>query len=247
MTFIIAEAGVNHQGRLDHALELIRHAAAAGCDAVKFQAYTPWVLAPTNYETQAMLKGLALTGNELRMLHAEAGRVGIEFMCTPMDEEWLAFVVSLGVKRIKVGSGQAMNLGFVSAAAATKLPVIISNGMMSDTALDDALCAISAATDYTVRPTVLSCISKYPTPDVAVNLSELERLRSLFPYADVGFSCHSRSMWPSVAAVYAGAVCVEKHICLNGTSGPDISSSLPVDELAHWVKEIRRSEKARGG
>lgn len=245
MVLIIAEIGINHSGRLDHAMRLIAAAATAGCDVAKFQAYTPFVLSPDNYETQAMLKGLALTREELTMLHAECAFRGIEFMCTPMDTMWLDFITELGVKRIKVGSAQVADVRFMGAVAGKLLPVIISNGMCTEEQLDAALCTISDTNGYTVRPTILSCISKYPTPDTDIALSEIERLRAKFQYCDVGFSCHARSMWPSIAAVYAGATVVEKHICLLGTTGPDIASSLPVDEVGAWVREIRTAEKGR--
>lgn len=235
MTFIIAEGGVNHGGRLDHAITLTRAAAQAGCDAIKWQAFTPVALTPRDYEKQAMLKGLALTRSELSILAAEANCEGIEFLVTPMDVEWLEFVVSLGVKRIKVGSAQARNLGFMHAVGAAGLPVIISNGMCADADLDLALSCISAPT------TVMSCVSQYPTPDAEISIGKLRQLRKRFPNAEIGFSCHSRSMWPSIAAAYAGATCVEKHIAIEGTLGPDISSSLTTDELKTWVREIREA------
>ena len=240
--FVIAEAGVNHQGRLDHALSLIGYAAAAGCDAVKFQAYTPWVLAPKNYETQAVLKGLALTKSELLMCAAECRRVNVEFLVTPMDSSWLAEVVAMGVKRIKIGSAQAGRGPFTDAVIATKLPVIVSNGLAVPNSFNDMMDDFENAGTPT---TVLSCISKYPTPDTMIHLHELDRLRGCYPWAKIGFSCHARSMWPSIAAVYAGATVVEKHIALPGTTGPDISSSLFVDELPAWVREIRVAEKGR--
>ena len=239
MTFIIAEAGVNHGGRLDHALALIREAKDAGADAVKFQAFTPLRNAPLNYETQAMLKGLALTRSELTILHAECRAKQIEFMCTPMDEEWLEFIVGLGVKRIKVGSGQVKDKPFIAAVAAAKHPVIISNGMCTEEELDDALCVISDAVDYKIRPTVLSCVSKYPTPETSITMSELKRLRETYTHADIGFSSHCRSFWPSVAAAYAGATVIEQHLALPGTTGPDVPSSLLPSEFKAMVREVR--------
>ena len=234
--FIIAEAGVNHSGRLDHALALVAAAKAAGADAVKFQAFTPLRLAPLDYEKQAMLKGLALTKSELTILHAECRAKQIEFLVTPMDEEWLEFVLGLGMKRIKIGSAQAKDEKFLAAVAATRLPVIISNGMATDAEIQRALEILSPCQSITL----LSCVSKYPTPETEIDITEIQRLRDEF-LVDVGFSSHCRSFWPSVAAAYAGASVVENHICLPGTTGPDISSSLLPEEFGAMVRGVRRA------
>ena len=239
--FVIAEAGVNHGGRLDHALALIRAAHDAGADAVKFQAFDPERLAPGDYIKRAMLKGLALTRAELTMCAAECGYVGgLEFMCTPMDEEWLEFIVGLDVKRIKIGSGQAGDARFVRACAATGLPMIISNGMVSNEGLMTSLDECPPDT------TVLYCVSKYPTPASDVHLSEIARLRRVTGMS-VGFSSHCRSFWPSVAAVYAGATVVEAHLALPGTDGPDVPSSLLPEEFKAMVREIRGARDVRPG
>lgn len=249
--FVIAEAGVNHQGRLDHAFALIAHAKAAGADACKFQMFTPEWLAPADYAKRALLKSLALTRSELIMCAAECAHQKIEFIVTPMDTECLDWLMALPKharpRKIKVGSAQVKDLKFIQAVAAYKLPVIISNGMCSDFELAAALCEISGAVDYAVRPIVLSCVSKYPTPDADVHLSEIRRLRETFSYADIGFSSHCRSFWPTVAAVYAGATVVECHICLPDTTGPDIASSLLPEEFAAMVREIRVAETVVAG
>jgi sialic acid synthase SpsE len=237
MVFVIAEGGINHNGRLDHALALVAAAKNAGADAVKFQAFTPLRIAPLNYETQAMLKGLALTESELTILHAECRAKQIEFMCTPMDEEWLDFIVSLGVKRIKVGSGQNRDHKFLKAVAAKSLPVIISDGMADNREFCEA---VEVLVDGAVPDiTVLSCISKYPTPETSISLSELTRLRDLFGGLEIGFSSHCRSFWPSVAAAYAGATVIEQHLALPGTTGPDVPSSLLPEEFRVMVREVR--------
>ena len=200
MTLVIADAGINHGGRLDLALRLIAEAATAGADAVKFQAFTPLHLAPLNYERQAMLKGLVLTEAELEICAAEARARRLEFMCTPMDAEWTRFVVrSLRVERLKIGSGQAANLEFVKDAAEYDMPVIISNGMADNR---EFCRAVEILVDRGCAVTPMSCVSKYPTADVDVHLSELERMRDLFPGMPIGFSSHCRSFWSAVAAVY---------------------------------------------
>ena len=235
MTFIIAEIGVNHGGRLDHALQLIRAAKEAGADAAKFQMFEPALLVPGNYERQAMLKGLALTRDELTMCAAECLHAGIEFMCTPMDVESLHWLTGMPAhlrpKRIKIGSGQAMNRTFAAAVAATGLPVIMSTGMNGGDDTEDMLRILTGDV------TLLYCVSQYPTPDTAVSMSAMAALRR---YGHpVGFSSHCRSFWPTVAAVYAGATVTENHIAPPGTEGPDISSSLLPEEFAAMVREIR--------
>lgn len=235
--FVIAEAGVNHGGRLNHALALVAAAATAGADAVKFQAFTPLRISPFDYEKQAMLKGLALTADELEILAAECDHKKIEFLVTPMDDYWLRVVEKLGVKRIKIGSGQNRDLGFIYAVATRGLPVIISNGMADDAEFESSVRMLMAPHGSDV--TVLACVSKYPTPDVDVSLSEMTRLKGRWPGVDVGFSSHCRSFWPSVAAVYAGATVIEAHLALPGTTGVDVPSSLLPDEFAAMVREIR--------
>ena len=242
-TLIVAEAGVNHCGRLDTALALIAAAKTSGADAVKFQAFTPAMLAPGNWERQSMLKGLALTREELLILNAECGHVGIEFMCTPMDSDWLRFCVgALKIKRVKIGSAQAGDAAFVRAVAAYKLPVIISNGMADNA---EFCRAVGILVDGGCDVTPMACISAYPTPDARVRMSEVARLKDLFPGMTVGFSSHCRSFWPSVAAVYAGAVVTENHLMLPGCTSPDAGSSLLPVEFTALVREIRTAEVGR--
>lgn len=248
MTLVIAEAGVNHSGRLDHALALVHAAKAAGADAVKFQAFCPERLAPGDYARRAMLKGLALTRAELTMLAAEARHQGIEFMCTPMDEEWLEFVVGLGVRRIKIGSAQAGDEKFVRACAETGLPLIISNGMTSPEVFHRAV------SEWCSRDvTAMYCVSKYPTSQSDVDLSEIRRLKREMAEIEttkprvftVGFSSHCPLRYPAVAAVYAGATVIEAHLKLSGHDiGPDMSSSLLPEEFGKMVQEIRKAENA---
>lgn len=243
--FVIAEVGVNHMGRLDHAFALIRAARDAGADAVKFQAFDPTRLAIDDHGKRAMLKSLALTRDELAMCAAETRHAGLEFICTPMDEEWLAFCVGvLRVARIKVGSGQNRNKTFLAAVAATGLPVIISNGLgISTTEFADNIGILGPLPKTDI--TLLSCMSKYPTPETDIHIADMRHLAWAHPGCRVGFSCHARSFWPSVAAVYAGAECVEKHITLPGLKSPDQTSSIYPDELRAMVREIRYAEKCR--
>lgn len=240
--FIIAEAGVNHGGRLDHALHLIAAAKHAGADAVKFQAFDPTRLSPLDWERRAMLKGLALTREELTMCVAEArhGARPIEFMCTAMDTDWLSFLTdSRMVKRLKIGSGQNRDLNFLRACADTQLPVIISNGMAA-TAIEFPRSVQVLIDNKCKDITILSCVSKYPTPDSYVSLDDVRMLQqSYHGVCKVGFSSHCRSFWPCVAAAACGATVIEAHIALEGTTGVDVPSSLLPYEFEAMVREVR--------
>lgn len=161
-------------------------------------------------------------------------------MCTAMDTRWLSFLTHPEyrpmVKRLKIGSGQNRDSAFLAACAATGLPIIISNGMATDGEFANALQVLisGGATDITV----LSCVSRYPTPETDISMDSIRALRAAYPMCKVGFSSHCRSFWPSVAAAYAGAVVVECHIALPGTTGPDIGSSLLPEEFGAMCREI---------
>lgn len=241
--FIIAEAGVAHAGRLDHALRLVAMAADAECDAVKFQAFDPTILGGADYAKRAMLKSLALTGDELKILAAEARYKGIEFMCTPMDMVWAHFLVKeLRVKKFKIGSAQAGDRDFVQYVAEYGLPVIISDGMCKPEEFVDSVRILQAEN---CPVTAMKCISRYPTPDYAISLEDMTALGERAG-VEVGFSSHCPSIWPTVAAVYAGAVVVENHITLDGVDHPDASSSLSWTQLQSLVREVRYAEAVMG-
>lgn len=238
MTFIVAEAGVNHCGRLDLALELVAIASECGADAVKFQAFTPEKLS-SDYQQRAMLKGLALTTDELEHIANRCKQQGIEFMCTAFDDDWLRYLLTLSIKRIKIASGQVLdtfhNRILLSVARSTGLPVILSLGLARKEEVVKALNALSVK-----NTSLLYCVSKYPTPDIAIRFQEMKLVCQDFPDYDVGFSSHAQSFWPDVAAVYAGAKIIEHHITTSRTlPGPDQSSSLEPAEVRAWVTQIR--------
>lgn len=237
--FCIAEAGIAHVGRLDYALRLVHQASDAGFDAVKFQAFTPFDLSGMDHEKHAMLKGLALTKEELKIIAAECRRESIEFMCTPMGIEWVDFLVKdLHVKRFKIGSAQAGDRSFVEYVAECGLPVIISNGMCDSNVFVDSIRILQKEN---CDVTALYCVSKYPTEDADVILENMIALRERTG-VKVGLSSHCPSIWPTVAAVYAGAMVTENHITLYGVSHPDEPSSLRGNQLNALVREIRYAE-----
>lgn len=231
--FIIAEIGVNHDGDLSKAVALTRAAAAAGVDAVKFQYFHAIYQARGDNSILKMLQPLELSFGQLTHLAVLCAELGVEFLCTPFDRTAAENTKTLGVKRMKIGSGQVKDLGFLKLVGQLGLPMILSNGMCTDDDLDKAL---------KVSPddvTLLSCVSMYPTPFDAIHFDDMDRLRKKFG-KKVGYSCHAGSPWPTIIAAARGADVVEAHITLSRCApGPDHSSSLEVGELAHWVKQIR--------
>lgn len=218
---------------MSRAVELVHAAADAGVDVCKFQCFNADVQGK-DIPTRDMLRMLELSVGQLEYLADLCRALGVEFLCTGFCINTASVVATkLGVSRMKIGSGQVEDRLFVKHVGAFGLPVLISNGMCTDTDMDAAL---QWCPDDT---TILYCVSLYPTPDDAINLGEIARLRKRFN-KKIGFSCHSPSIWPSIAAAAVGAEVIEKHITFDRSApGPDHSSSITTGELAHWVKEIR--------
>ena len=258
-TFIIAEAGVNHDGDVHKALELVDLAARSGADAVKFQTFSAERLvtreAPkAEYQQRAlgddggqlsMLRKLELDEGAHRALLARAASRGIEFMSTPFDEEAADFLLSLGITRIKVPSGELTNLPFLAHVAKLGKPLIVSTGMATLGELDRALETIrSEAPGLPV--TVLHCTSTYPAEPDDVNLRAMLAIGTAFG-VPVGYSDHTLGIEVPIAAAALGAAVIEKHFTLDKTaSGPDHAMSLDGDELSAMVRSIRNVERALG-
>lgn len=256
--FIIAEAGVNHNGSLDTAKKLIAAAAEAGADAVKFQTFKAERLvsrfAPkADYQKEttdadesqlAMLKALELTREQHLELIDCCKRHGILFLSTAFEQESLALLESLDIPLHKIPSGEITNLPFLLAVAATKKPVILSTGMST---LDEVAAAVTLLRENGVRElTVLHCTTEYPTPWGGVNLAALETLSKALG-VPVGYSDHTAGIEISVAAAALGAAVIEKHFTLDKSMpGPDHKASLEPRELAKLVEAIRHVEAALG-
>ena len=280
--FIIAEGGVNHNGSLARALDMVKAAAAAGADAVKFQTFqAEKLVTPTAskaaYQQQAtedsgpqfaMLKALELDEAAHRALAAACGDLGVEFMSTAFDVESLAFLIAdIGVRRVKIPSGEVTNPLLLQAAGRSGLPVLLSTGMAPLDEIELALGAIAfgmSATDeppgaaafrgalqrerpaLLSRATVLQCTTAYPAPPEDINLRALDTLSATFGLP-VGFSDHSLGMVLAVAAAGRGATVIEKHFTLDRSlPGPDHGASLEVDELTRMIADIRMVETALG-
>ena len=260
-TIIIAEAGVNHNGDLKMARELVRVAARAGADMVKFQTFVGSKIATahapkaeyqevttgTGESQQEMIARLELSRADHEALIAEAHDAGIAFFSTGFDEDSLDMLIELGIDRIKVPSGELTNLPLLRHMASKKLPVILSTGMATMGEIEDAIRVFEESGVPRSQITVLHCNTQYPTPMEDVNLPAMASIRSAFG-VDVGYSDHTVGIELAIAAVALGATVIEKHFTLNrDLPGPDHVASLEPTELADMVRAIRNIELAVSG
>ena len=257
--FIIAEAGVNHNGDMALALRLCHAAHAAGADAVKFQTFRAQDLvvpgAPTaDYQSRqtgdhdqfAMLERLELTEAQHQHIKAYCDTIGIEFFSTPFSLEAVDLLLRLGVQRLKLSSGELTHRALVAYAAATQLPLLVSTGMATMPEIVETLAWVSAARGHTEGVVVLHCTSAYPAPDDSLNLTAMHQMAKQLGVA-IGYSDHSLGIEASLAAVALGASVIEKHITLDcALPGPDHSASLAPDDFARMVQGIRRVSAMRG-
>lgn len=257
--FVIAEAGVNHNGDLGLALKLCEAAHAAGADAVKFQSFRAEDLvvpgAPTaQYQAQqtgesdqfAMLRKLELSPQQHVTLRDHCNQLGIEFFSTPFSVGAVDMLVALGVRRIKMPSGELTHRALVERAAATRLPLLLSTGMATLDEVREALAWVQSARGDTRDVTVLHCTSAYPAPDASLNLRAVQTLaRELGLPA--GYSDHSLGIEASLAAVALGATVIEKHLTLDvALPGPDHAASLEPQAFGEMVRGIRRTSAMLG-
>lgn len=244
--FVIAEAGMNHDGSLGNAIRMAEVAAETGADAVKFQLHDPRAEttrdAPsppyfTHESRWEYFERTAFTDEQWRTLKDACDRAGIEFLCSSFSLEALERLEALGVARHKVGSGEVTNLELVRAAAATGKPLLLTSGMSSWRELDEAVAVAGE------NVTVLQCTSEYPTPPERVGLNVLAELRERYG-KPVGFSDHTLGPYAAYAAVALGAVVVEKHFTLSRELyGPDAALALEPYELEELVDGIRELER----
>ena len=251
--FVIAEAGVNHNGDLDLALRLCDAAKSAGADAVKFQTFraedlvvpgaptAPYQERQTGQQDQfAMLQQLELSAAQHEAIKRHCDAIGIEFFSTPFSGEAVDMLVQLGVRRIKLSSGELTHRVLVERAAAARLPLLVSTGMATMAEIREALQWIESARGGLDGVTVLHCTSAYPAPDDALNLKAMAAMAGDLGVA-VGYSDHSLGIEAALAAVALGASVIEKHLTLDCTlPGPDHSASLEPPQFKAMVDGIRR-------
>jgi N,N'-diacetyllegionaminate synthase len=256
--FVIAEAGVNHNGDPVMAARLIDAAAAAGADAVKFQTFDPAALASPGAPTAAyqrragqsgvdqreMLARLALPAEAWAGLQRRAHERGIEFLSTPFDDGAADLLDGLGVPAFKVGSGELTNLPFIARLAARGRPLLLSTGMADMVEVAAAVDTVRANGDPPLA--LFHCVSSYPADPADANLRAIETLRRAFG-VPTGWSDHTPGIEVAVAAVAAGATLIEKHLTLDRRlPGPDHAASLEPDEFEALVRSVRAIEAAMG-
>jgi N-acetylneuraminate synthase/N,N'-diacetyllegionaminate synthase len=256
--FVIAEAGVNHNGDMALALRLIDAAAETGADAVKFQTFRAERLAsPTaakaDYQTRttdaaesqlAMLHRLELAPADYGVLKARCEERGLIFLSTPFEEESADLLERLGVVAFKLPSGEVTNLPFLRHVARKGRPIIMSTGMSEMAEVTAAVDAIATAGPAPLA--LLHCTSAYPADPAESNLRAMATLSAAFK-VPVGFSDHTPGSAIAIAATALGAAIIEKHFTLDRTlPGPDHKASLQPSELAAMIAGIRSAELALG-
>ena len=261
-TYIIAEAGVNHNGSLERAKTMVAAAASAGVDAVKFQTFRAETLVTQNAQKAdyqkandgeadsqfEMLRKLELSPSDFAELKVCCAEHDVEFLSTPFDLTTIDELVELDITKWKLPSGDITNLPYLRKIGSMGQDVILSTGMSELDEVAAALSVLESAGTAREQIILLHCNTEYPTPMGDVNLAAMETMRSAFPgLKGVGYSDHTLGIEIPIAAVALGAVVIEKHFTLDRTlPGPDHAASLEPDQLAHMTKAIRNIETALG-
>ena len=259
-TYIIAEAGVNHNGQLDLALKLCDAAKEAGVDCVKFQTWQTEKIVTRKAEKATyqsentnnaeesqfdMLKKLELSYEDFRLVQEHCNKIGIDFLSTPDEEYSLAFLMNeLHLPLIKIGSGEVTNIPYLRQMASYHKPIILSTGMATLAQVAMAYDTLIAAGAPMVS--LLHCTTNYPCPKNEVNLRAMQTMKEAFK-CTVGYSDHTMGTEIPIAAVAMGAEIIEKHFTLDRSmDGPDHKASLEPHELKYMVDCIRNIEVALG-
>lgn len=257
---IIAEAGVNHNGSLELAKQLVDKAVEAGVDYVKFQAGIPELVASkfarkAEYQKATtgaqesqldMIRKITLTPRQQRQLAAYCRETGARYLCTPFDLPSIELLQELGMQLWKIPSGEITNYPYLKVIAQTGLPVIMSTGMADMKDIGEALEVLTKYGTPRNKITLLHCTTEYPAPKDEVNLLAMKTLKECFG-VETGYSDHTQGIEIPIAAVAMGARVIEKHFTLDrNMEGPDHKASLEPHELKSMVECIRNVEKALG-
>ncbi len=258
--FIIAEAGVNHNGSIDIAYKLIDEAKKAGADAIKFQTFKTENLTTkdnkmaeyqitntSKLETQLeMLKRLELSFDDFLKLKIYCDKINIEFLSSPFDIESARFLYKIGLKKFKIASGEITNIILLREIGSYKKDVIMSTGMCYIAEVENALNILIENGTEKQNICILHCNTEYPTRFEDVNLLAMTTLENTFK-VDVGYSDHTEGMEVPLAAVALGAKVIEKHFTLDRSmEGPDHKASMEPEEFRKMVSSIRNIEKCLG-
>lgn len=242
--FLIAEAGFNHNGSFEIALDLVDAAADAGADAIKFQSFTPDTLLHPSVSYRHLFEEAQLSRDAHAELAERAAQRGILFASTPFDEEWVRFLDQLNVAFLKVASMDLTTPPLLKAIAKTGRPVILSTGLATLEEVGTALALLKSGGANDVA--LLHCVSLYPTPLASVNLRAIETLRKNF-HVPVGFSDHTLGIEIPIWAVAAGTCVIEKHFTTDcSLPGGDHAHSLDPEGFRNLVQGVRAFETALG-
>ncbi len=256
--FIIAEAGDNHNGDFDLALQLVDKAAEAGADCVKFQTFVTENVVSVRAEKAAyqkentapgenqfdMIKKYELSFEQYREIQKYCGKRKIMFLSTPFDLDSIDFLQGINIPFWKIPSGEITNLPYLEKIAKTGKNIVLSTGMSTMDEIGMALDILRQ--NGAGKITLLQCNTEYPTPYEDANIKAMEMLRKTF-HVPVGYSDHSLGIEIPIAAVACGATIIEKHFTLSKSmEGPDHKASLEPDELKNMVSAIRHIEAALG-
>lgn len=255
--YIIAEAGVNHNGSFELACKLVDAAKTAGVDCIKFQTFKAKNLVShsaqkAEYQKDTtgegsqidMLKKLELSYDEFLKLKAYCDEKGICFLSTPFDFESIEFLNSIDMPFWKIPSGEITNYPYLVNLARTGKPIVMSTGMCEMKEIETAIKVLTKNGTKEIK--LLHCNTEYPTPFEDVNLKAMETMRDAFGF-EVGYSDHTKGIEAPIAAAALGATVIEKHFTLDrNMQGPDHKASLEPDELSAMVKAIRHIEAALG-
>ena len=257
---IIAEVGVNHNGSISIAKQLIDLAVSSGADIVKFQSFKAAELVTSqaslatyqientkSYQSQlSMLEELELSADQFKELSAYCGLVGIEFLSTAFDKFSLDFLIELGIKRIKVPSGELTNFPYLVYVASRGLPVILSTGMATFEEVYQSADVLVKNGLPKEELTILHCTSNYPAKPNELNMLAMRTLEKGLDFK-IGYSDHSLGENAAIMAVALGAQIIEKHITLDRKMpGPDHLASMEPIDFKNYVKAIRRAFASMG-
>jgi N,N'-diacetyllegionaminate synthase len=251
---VIAEIGVNHDGRAELGLELVRAAAGAGADAVKLQLFDPDRLlsdeaqladyqAGQAEDARGLLRGLALGADDMALLGEEARALGLKFIVTPFSPGDVKTLDGLGVDAVKIASPDAVNAPLLEAVAALGKPILISTGTCL---LDELEPAAALLRSHKPGGCMLQCVSSYPTPTDDAALGGIRAIKDRFGLP-VGYSDHTQGVMTGALAVAAGAVVIEKHLTYDrNAKGPDHATSADPQQFAEYVRLVRKAQAMVG-
>jgi N-acetylneuraminate synthase len=250
---VIAEVGINHEGDVGKALQLVDAAAAAGAEVVKFQCHitekemVPTDMTPGEISTEKLwdiIKRCELTESEERRVQAYCAEKGVMYLSTPFSREAADRLDAMGVPAFKIGSGECNNLPLLDHIARFGKPVILSTGMNDLESVRRSAAVFEGRVPYAL----LHCTSMYPTPYEKVRLGAITDLANAFEGVPVGLSDHSMNIWTCLGAVALGASILEKHFTISRSwPGPDTGISIEPDELKELIDGSRAVWSARGG